>query len=34
VMLGFSLVMTRIFSIHVYPREEHDVNDDDGSYGF
>jgi hypothetical protein len=25
--------MTRVCAIHVNPREEHDIEDDDGSYG-
>jgi hypothetical protein len=32
-MVGFSLVMTRVCATHVNPREEHDVEDDNGCYG-
>jgi hypothetical protein len=32
-MLGFSLVMLGFVPMHVNPREEHDVGDDDGYYG-
>jgi hypothetical protein len=32
-MLGFTLVMTRVYAIYMNPRKEHDIEHDDGSYG-